>query len=128
MAMNKELYDVGMKNRREVLGDEHVDRSLAGADDFSMPIQEFVTQYCWGDTWSRPGLDRRTRSMLNLAMLTVMNRPHEFKAHVKGAIRNGLSKDDIREVLMHTAIYNGIAATLDSFRNAREVLREMGID
>jgi 4-carboxymuconolactone decarboxylase len=128
MAMNKALYDLGMNNRRAVLGDEHVDQSLAAADGFSMPIQEFVTQYCWGDIWSRPGLDRQTRSMLNLAMMTVMNRPHELRAHVKGAIRNGLTKEQIGEVLLHTAIYCGIPASLDAFRHAREVFRELGID
>jgi 4-carboxymuconolactone decarboxylase len=126
--MNKELYEKGMAVRRAVLGDAHVDKSLAAADDFSMPIQEFVTQYCWGDTWNRPGLDRRSRSMINLAMLTILNRPHEFKAHVRGAINNGLTKEDIREVLMHTAIYVGIPATLDSVRLAREVFKEMGMD
>lgn len=125
--MKTDLYAQGEKIRREVLGDDHVDKSLAAADDFSMPIQEFVTETCWGMTWGRPGLDRKARSQINLAMLTVMNRPHEFKAHVKGALRNGLTKEDIREVLMHTAIYVGIPATLDSIRLAREVFKDMGV-
>ena len=125
MAMNKDLYDSGMKTRRAVLGDEYVDKALASADAFSTPMQEFVTQYCWGDIWGRPGLDRKTRSIINLAILTVMNRPHEFRAHVKGAITNGLTKEEISEVILHTAIYNGIVGAIEGFRHAREVLKEM---
>lgn len=125
--MNKELFDQGLKTRREVLGGEYVDAALGNADDFNQPMQELVTQYCWGDVWNRPGLDRRTRSFLNLAMLTALNRPHEIKAHVRGAINNGLSKDEIREVFLQTAIYCGVPAAIDSFRVAREVFKEMGI-
>src|ERR1700693_5855419 len=98
MQMNKELFEKGLKMRRAVLGDAHVDASLKSADAFSVGIQELVTEYCWGEVWNRPGLDRRTRSFLNLAMLTALNRPHEIKLHVKGAINNGLSKDEIAEV------------------------------
>ena len=126
-AMNKELFERGLQTRREVLGAEYVDASIRNADDFNMPMQELVTQYCWGDVWNRPGLDRRTRSFLNLAMITALNRPHELKLHVKGAINNGLTKDEIREVFLQTAIYCGVPAAIDSFRVAREVFKEMGI-
>jgi 4-carboxymuconolactone decarboxylase len=90
-------------------------------------MQELVTQYCWGEVWNRPGLDRRTRSFLNLAMLTALNRPHELKLHVRGALNNGLTKDEIREVFLQSAIYCGVPAAIDSFRVAREVFKEMGI-
>ncbi len=125
--MNKELFDRGLATRREVLGAEYVDASIRNADEFNMPMQELVTQYCWGDVWNRPGLDRRTRSFLNLAMITALNRPHELKLHVRGAINNGLTKDEIREVFLQTAIYCGVPAAIDSFRVAREVFKEMGI-
>ncbi len=125
--MNKELFDKGLETRREVLGAEYVDNSIRNADDFSMAMQELVTQYCWGDVWNRPGLDRRTRSLLNLAMITALNRPHELKLHVRGAINNGVTKDEIREVFLQTAIYCGVPAAIDSFRNAREMFKEMGI-
>lgn len=125
--MNKELFERGLKIRREVLGAEYVDASISNADDFNMAMQELVTQYCWGDVWNRPGLDRRTRSFLNLAMITALNRPHELKLHVRGAINNGLTKDEIREVFLQTAIYCGVPAAIDSFRTAREVFKEMGI-
>ena len=125
--MNKELFDKGLKVRREVLGSEYVDASLKNADEFTTPLQELVTQYCWGDIWNRPGLDRRTRSFLNLAMITALNRPHELKLHVRGAINNGLTKEEIREVFLQSAIYCGVPASLDSFRVAKEVFKEMGI-
>ena len=125
--MNPSLFEQGLKTRRDVLGAEYVDAAIQNADDFNRPMQELVTQYCWGDIWNRPGLDRRTRSLLNLAMLTALNRPHELKLHVKGALRNGVTKDEIREVFLQTAIYCGVPAAIDSFRNARDVLREMGL-
>jgi 4-carboxymuconolactone decarboxylase len=125
--MNPDLFERGLKTRREVLGNEHVDASLKNADDFSLPMQELVTEYCWGDVWNRPGLDRRTRSLLNLAMLTALNRPHELKLHVRGALNNGLSKDEIREVFLQTAIYCGVPAAIDAFRQAREVFKELGV-
>ena len=125
--MNQELFDKGLKTRREVLGAEYVDAAIQNADDFNLPMQELVTQYAWGDIWNRPGLDRRTRSFLNLAMITALNRPHELKLHVRGAIRNGLTRDEIREVFLQTAIYCGAPAALDSFRVAKEVFKEMGI-
>lgn len=125
--MNKELFDKGLQTRREVLGAEYVDASIKNADDFNMPMQELVTQYCWGDVWNRPGLDRRTRSFLNLAMLTALNRPHELKLHVRGAINNGLTREEIKEVFLQTAIYCGVPAAIDAFRTAKEVFKEMGI-
>ena len=125
--MNKELFDQGLRTRREVLGAEYVDTSIRNADDFSMAMQELVTQYCWGDVWNRPGLDRRTRSLLNVAMLTALNRPHELKLHLRGAINNGVTKDEIREVFLQAAIYCGVPAAIDSFRNAREMFKELGI-
>jgi 4-carboxymuconolactone decarboxylase len=127
MDMNQELFDKGLKTRREVLGAEYVDAAISNADDFNRPMQELVTQYCWGDVWNRPGLDRRTRSFLNLAMITALNRPHELKLHVRGAINNGVSKDEIKEVFLQAAIYCGMPAAIDSFRSAREVFKEMGI-
>jgi len=125
--MNQELFDKGLKTRREVLGTEYVDASLKNADDFNMDMQELVTQYCWGDVWNRPGLDRRTRSFLNLAMITALNRPHELKLHVRGAINNGLTKSEIKEVFLQAAIYCGVPAAIDSFRVAKEVFKEMDI-
>jgi 4-carboxymuconolactone decarboxylase len=125
--MNQDLFDKGLKTRREVLGAEHVDASIRNADDFTRPLQEHITQYAWGDIWNRPGLDRKTRSLLNLAMLTALNRPHELKLHVRGALTNGVSKEEMREVFLQTAIYCGVPATLDSFRVAREVFKELGV-
>ncbi len=125
--MNPDAFAKGLKTRREVLGADYVDNALKSADDFNQPLQEFVTEYCWDQVWNRPGLDRRTRSLLNLAMLTALNRPHELKLHVRGALNNGVSKDEIREVFMQTAVYCGVPAAIDSFRSAREVFKELGI-
>ena len=125
--MDKEVFEKGLKIRRDVLGAEFVDKAFATADDFNRPMQELVTQYCWGEVWGRPGLDRKTRSMLNLAMLSALNRPHEVKIHVRGAIANGLTKDEIKEIFLQVAIYCGVPACVDSFRIAREVFQEMGI-
>ena len=119
------LFDEGLKTRREVLGAEYVDAAIQNADDFNLPMQEYVTQYCWGDVWNRPGLDRRTRSLLNLAMLTALNRPHELKLHVRGALNNGVTRDEIREVFLQTGVYCGVPAAIDSFRSAREVFKEL---
>ena len=123
--MNKELFDKGLQTRREVLGAEYVDQAIRNADDFSRDMQELVTPYCWGDVWNRPGLERKTRSLLNLAMLTALNRPHEIKLHVRGAIRNCMTQDEIKEVFLQAAIYCGVPAAIDSFRIAREVFKEM---
>ena len=125
--MNKDAFEKGLKTRREVLGSEYVDTSLRNAGEFNMPMQELVTEFAWNAIWNRPGLDRRSRSMINLAMLTALNRPHELKLHLRGAINNGLSKEEIREILMQTAIYCGVPAAIDSFRCAKEVFAEMGI-
>jgi 4-carboxymuconolactone decarboxylase len=125
--VEKEMFEKGLKIRREVLGAEYVDKAISTADDFNRPLQELVTTYCWGEIWGRPGLDRKTRSMLNLAMISALNRPHEIKAHVKGAINNGLTKNDIQEIFLQVAIYVGVPAAVDSFRLAKEVFTEMGI-
>jgi 4-carboxymuconolactone decarboxylase len=119
--MNPELYEQGLQTRREVLGADYVDTAIAQADDFNRPLQELVTQYCWGDVWNRPGLDRRTRSLLNLAMLTALNRPHELKLHLQGALNNGVTRDEIREVFLQAGVYCGAPAAVDSFRTAREL-------
>ena len=123
--MASELFEKGLKNRKEVLGAAHVERSLAGADDFTRPYQELVTEYCWGAVWGREGLSKKTRSLLNIAMLSTLNRPHELKVHVKGAIRNGATKEEIRETLLQVAIYAGVPAAVDSFRVAKEALGEI---
>jgi 4-carboxymuconolactone decarboxylase len=123
--MKSELFEKGLQVRREVLGAKYVDASISQADDFSRPLQELVTEYCWGAVWARPGLNRKTRSLLNLAMLTALNRPHEVKLHLKGALKNGCSKEEIMEVLLQTAIYCGVPAAVDSFRLAKEVFKEL---
>jgi len=124
-AMDKKRYEEGLAVRRAVLGAEHVEKSLRSADEFTRPMQELVTEYCWGEIWTRPGLDRRTRSFLNLAMLTALNRPHEIKMHVRGALNNGLTKDELMEVFLQSAIYCGVPAALDAMRAAKEVFAEM---
>jgi len=123
--MTRERFEKGLQVRREVLGAEYVEASMSTADDFSRPLQELVTEYCWGAVWARPGLDRKTRSLLNLAMLTALNRPHEVKLHVKGALNNGCSKNEIMEVLLQTAIYCGVPAAMHSFRLAKEIFQEV---
>lgn len=123
--MTSELFNKGLKVRREVLGAEYVDASISQADDFSRPLQELVTEYCWGAVWARPGLERKTRSLLNLGMLTALNRPHEVKLHLRGALNNGCSKSDIMEVLLQAAIYCGVPAAMDSFRAAKEFFQEI---
>ena len=117
-------FDAGLAVRREVLGTEYVDEAMRGADDFTRPLQELVTEYCWGAIWTRPGLPRRTRSLINLAMLTALNRPHEVRLHVRGALRNGCTRQEIMEVLLQAAIYCGVPAAIESFRVAREVLAD----
>jgi 4-carboxymuconolactone decarboxylase len=123
-----EAYQRGLTIRKEVLGDAHVQKSLDSVTEFSRPIQELVTEYCWGEVWSRDGIDRQTRSMLNLAMLTALNRSHELGAHVRGAITNGVTPAQIQEVLIQAAVYIGVPAALESFRVAERVLKEMGLD
>jgi len=126
-AMNRDAFEKGLKTRREVLGAEYVDQAIRNADDFNLPLQELVTEYCWNEIWNRPGLDRKTRSIVNLAMLTALNRPRELKLHVKGAINNGLSKDEIAEIFLQSAIYCGVPAAIDSFRTAKDVFKEMDL-
>jgi 4-carboxymuconolactone decarboxylase len=126
MSNESPLYDKGLKVRREVLGPEYVDASLANANEFMQAFQEITTEWCWGYAWTRPGLDRRTRSLLNLAMLTALNRAPELKLHVRGAITNGVTVEEIKEVLLHATVYCGIPAGLDAFKAANEVLKDMG--
>jgi 4-carboxymuconolactone decarboxylase len=123
-----EKYKKGLKTRKEVLGDEYVERAVASADDFTWPLQQLVTEYCWDEIWNRPGLDRRSRSILNLGMISALNRPHELKLHVRGAINNGLTKAELTEIFLQVAVYCGAPASIDSFRIAKEVLKEMGLD
>jgi 4-carboxymuconolactone decarboxylase len=123
--MNDELFQKGLEIRKSVLGAEFVEKSIAAADDFNMPLQRLVTEYCWGACWGREGLPKKIRSMLNIAMISTLNRNHELKMHVKGAIRNGCTKEEIREVLLQVAIYSGVPAAVDSFRVAKEALAEL---
>ena len=123
--MNDDLFKKGLEIRKSVLGAEFVEKSLAAADDFNMPMQRLTTEYCWGAVWGREeGLPKKTRSMLNLAMLSALNRPHELKMHIGGALRNGVTRAEIREVLLQVAIYCGIPAGVDSFRIAKEAFAD----
>ena len=126
--MSGELYDRGLETRREVLGADYVQRALDNATEFTAPIQELVTEYCWGAVWTRDGIDRRTRSIVNIAMLTAMNRQHELAAHVRGALRNGCTPVEIREVLLQAAVYCGMPAALDAFRTAAAAIEEHAAD
>jgi 4-carboxymuconolactone decarboxylase len=123
-----ERYERGLRVRKEVLGAAHVERSLAAASDFARPVQELVTRACWGDVWSRPGLDRRTRSLLNIVMLTALGRNHELGVHVRGAITNGVTETEIQEALLQAAVYCGMPAALESFRVAERVLGEIAAE
>jgi 4-carboxymuconolactone decarboxylase len=122
--MSGDRFEEGLAIRRDVLGAEYVDAALERATPFARPLQELITEYCWGSVWSRPGLDRRTRSLINLARLTALNRPHELAGHLRGALRNGCSEEEIQEVLLQAAVYCGLPAALDSFRVAEKVLEE----
>lgn len=119
------LFEEGLSLRRQVLGSEYVDKSMASANDFMMAFQKITTEWCWGYAWGRDTLDLKTRSMLNLAMLTALNRAAEIKLHVRGAVNNGVTVEEIREVLLHATVYCGIPAGLDAFKAANEVLTEM---
>ena len=127
MEKKTPLYEAGLKTRTEVLGKEYVDNAFKSADAFNLPFQEFITEYAWGGVWTRPGLDRKTRSFLNLGMLAALNRPHEIKIHVRGALNNGLTKEEIAEVFFQVAIYCGVPAALDAIRVAKEVFKEMEV-
>lgn len=122
---DEERYEAGLQVRREVLGNESVERSLSGLDDFSRPFQDLVSRYCWGDVWRREGLDRQQRSLINLAMIAALNRPHELKLHIRGALNNGLSREHIREVFLQVMVYCGAPASLDASRLARDVFQEI---
>ena len=122
--MNKELFEKGLEVRREVVGQEVADAELKNADDFSMPMQELVTAYCWGEIWSRPGLDRRSRSILNLGMLAALNRPEALAGHIRGALNNGVTKSEIQECFLQVAVYAGMPAGLAAFKVARQVFAE----
>lgn len=123
--MNKELFDKGMKIRRATLGDAYVDRALGRMNDFNKPMQELVTEYCWGEVWGREGLSRRDRSMINVAMIAILNRHNELKGHLRGALNNGLTREEIAEVLLQVGIYGGIPAAVDSFNIATDTFNEL---
>lgn len=123
--MPSELFEKGLKVRKEVLGEAYVEAAFANADDFTRPMQEYATEACWGAIWSREGLDRRTRSIVNLSMISALNRPHELKLHVKAALTNGLTREEICEIMLQIACYCGVPAGMDSFRIAREAFKEV---
>jgi 4-carboxymuconolactone decarboxylase len=125
--MEKQMFDKGIGIRGEIFGAEAVDKTWAAADEFNRPFEELLNQYCFGEIWGRPGLDRKTRSIVTLSMLTGLNRPNQIRLHVKAAITNGVSKEEIKELFLQAAIYCGVPAAVDSFRIAREVFKEMGI-
>ncbi|MGE0733174.1 MAG: carboxymuconolactone decarboxylase family protein [Alphaproteobacteria bacterium] len=126
--MPSQQYETGLKIRKEVLGAEYVDKAIAGADAFNKEFQNLVTEYCWGGVWGKGVLTRKQHSMNNLCMLAALNRPHEFKLHFRGALKNGCSLDELKETLIQIAVYCGVPAGVDAFRIAREVLKEEGID
>ena len=121
---HKQRFADGLKTRREVLGADYVDKAMAATDDFSAPFVDLLNTYCWNDVWNRPGLPRKTRSMLNLAMLSALGRTHELKLHINGALNNGVTKEEIREVFLQVAIYCGVPAAAESFRSAKEVFKD----
>ncbi|TQF36398.1 4-carboxymuconolactone decarboxylase [Bradyrhizobium sp. UNPF46] len=123
--MDKKMHDKGLEVRKAVLGEAYVNNALKNVDNFNRPFQEMLNEYCWGTVWGREELPRKTRSMLNIAMIAILNRQHEFRAHLKGALTNGVTREEIREILMQVAIYGGMPAAVDSFRIAREVFAEI---
>ena len=123
--MDRERYERGLRIRSDVLGEQYVNRALADADEFTRPLQDLVTEYCWGAVWGREELPRKTRSMLNLAMIAVLNRPNELRMHITAALTNGVTREEIREVFLQVAIYDGVPAAVDSFRIAREAFAEL---
>ncbi len=122
--MSSQRYDAGLTIRRAVLGEEYVDAAIAGSNSFNALMQEFVTKYCWGTVWTRPGLERKTRSLLNIAMLTALGKTHELKLHVQGAVRNGCTQEEIAETLLQAAVYAGVPTGVEGFRVANEALAE----
>jgi 4-carboxymuconolactone decarboxylase len=127
-TVDQNTYDKGREIRAAVLGEAYVNAAMADADDFNKPFQDLVTEYCWGAVWARDGLALKTRSLLNLAMIAVLNRPQELRTHIRGALTNGVTRDEIREVFMQVAIYAGVPAAVDSFRIARETFAELDQD
>lgn len=123
--MDRETYQRGLEIRSAVLGEAYVNRALADADEFTKPLQDLVTEYCWGGVWGRDGLPRKTRSMLNLAMIPILNRPNELRTHIKAALTNGVTREEICEIFLQVAIYAGVPAAVDSFRIAREAFDEL---
>jgi 4-carboxymuconolactone decarboxylase len=123
--MDKAMYDKGMAIRRAVMGDTYVDAALNSTDAFNQPCQDLVTEYCWGGVWGREGLAKRDRSMINLAMISILNRPHELKGHIRGALTNGMTREEISEVFLQVMVYAGAPAGIDSFRLAKEVFKEL---
>ena len=123
--MDQKMHDKGLEIRKAVLGEAYVTNALKTVDDFNRPFQEMLNEYCWGTVWGREELPRKTRSMLNIAMISILNRPHELRAHLKGALTNGVTREEIREILMQVAIYGGMPAAVDSFRIAREFFAEL---
>lgn len=128
MADDKQHFDDGMDVRRDMFGKAGAEDRWDAATDFNRPLEDFVTRYCFGEVWTRPQLDRKTRSLLTVAILSVLAKPNQLKTHVRGAIANGASPEDIREVLLHVMIYGGVPAAADSFGHAAEALKEMGLD
>jgi 4-carboxymuconolactone decarboxylase len=125
---NKDTFSAGLQIRRDMFGPANSDQVLQNATDFTRPLQEMVTRYCFGEVWTRSLLDRKTRSMLTMALLVALNRPNQLRGHVRGAVKNGVSKEEIREVLLHAMIYAGVPAGVDSFNHATEVLKELGLE
>jgi 4-carboxymuconolactone decarboxylase len=123
--MDRETHELGRQIRTAVLGTEYVERAAANADEFSQPLQDLVTEYCWGAVWGRDGLTLKTRSMINLAMIATLNRPHELATHIRGALNNGVTQDEIREIFLQVGIYAGIPAAVDSFRVAKAAFAEL---
>jgi 4-carboxymuconolactone decarboxylase len=123
--LDRETYDKGLGIRSAVLGEAYVNKALADADDFTKPLQELITEYCWGAVWGRHELPLKTRSMLNLAMIPILNRPNELRTHIKAALTNGVTRDEIREIFLQVAIYAGVPAAVDSFRIAQQAFAEL---
>jgi len=120
--MNSEKYVRGMAVRREILGDEYVDKAISSATDFNKPLQDLVTENCWGEVWTRNAIPKKTRSLITIATLAALKLPTELKAHVRGALRNGCTVEEIREVLLHATVYCGVPAGVDAFRAAKDVI------
>jgi 4-carboxymuconolactone decarboxylase len=126
--MPDDRFERGLSVRRDMFGPEGAERQIEAATEFTQPMQDLVTRYCFGEVWNRPHLDRRTRSMLTIGMLVALGKPHEIKTHVRGAVANGVSKEEIREVLVHSMIYCGVPAAVEAFRSAAEVLKDLGLE